>query len=61
MEIPAYTFETVRTVFVELFYAEKLNGKLVTPRERTRQQHEQNILSWKTTLKTNFYSGRKMK
>ena len=39
-----YTVETARTVFVELFCTpKKLDGKPVTPRERTRQQHEQNI------------------
>ena len=31
-------------------YAEKLDGKPVTPRERTRQQHEQNIFTWRNTF-----------
>ena len=44
MHIPAYTFETVSTVFAELFCTPKSSmEKPVTPRERTRQQHEQNV------------------
>ena len=48
MNIIAYTFEAVRTTFLELFHTPKSPMETFTPRERTRQQHEQNLL--KTTL-----------
>ena len=43
MDISAYTFETENSVRRIVLCAEKLDGKRVTPRERTHQQHEQNI------------------
>ena len=43
MNVTAYTFEAVQTVFVELFCIQKINGESFTPSERTRQQHEQNL------------------
>ena len=44
MNVIAYTFEAVRTVFVEfVLYAETFDGESFTPSERTRRQHEQNL------------------
>ena len=44
MNITVYTFEAVRTTFLELFCTPKrLDGQSFTPLERTRQQHEQNL------------------
>ena len=44
MNVTAYTFEAVGTVFAEyVLYAEKFNGESFTPCERTRRQHEQNL------------------
>ena len=44
MNVTAYTFEAVKdSVCGIVLYAETLNGGSFTPRELTRQQHEQNL------------------
>ena len=62
MNVPAHTLESVRTVFLELFWTPKSsmeNPSLHTWADKSAAWTEH--LSWKTALKTNLDNGPKIK